>query len=47
MSKADLAQGAAKSVRGRVVYVNEAHGWYRVEGETPCGVIRECFHFSA
>ena len=37
--------GAADRLSGRIVYVNEAHRWYRAEASFPGGVIRECFKF--
>ena len=32
-------------VLGTVTQIHEAHRWYRVSYETPCGVQYECFKF--
>ena len=37
--------GAAVRLSGRIVYVNEAHRWYRAEASFPGGTIREGFKF--
>ena len=37
--------GASVMLRGRVIQVNEAHRWFRVEAVCPGGVIRETFKF--
>lgn len=37
--------GLTVRVSGRIVYVNEAHRWYRAEASFPGGTIRECFKF--
>ena len=37
--------GASVMLHGRVIQVNEAHRWFRVEAICPGGVIRETFKF--
>ena len=37
--------GAADRLAGRVVFVNEAHRFFRVEAAFPGGLLRECFKF--
>ena len=37
--------GVTVRVSGRIVYVNEAHRWYRAEASFPGGTIREGFKF--
>lgn len=39
--------GATVRVNGRVIFVNEAHGWFRAEAAFPGGLIRECFPIGA
>ena len=40
-----LILGAEVRLSGRVIEVNEAHRWFRVEAEFPGGKLRECFKF--
>ena len=37
--------GAVARLNGRVVLVNEAHRFFRVEAAFPGGTLRECFKF--
>lgn len=37
--------GASVMLHGRVIQVNAAHRWFRVEATCPGGVIRETFKF--
>ena len=37
--------GASVMLHGRVIQVNEAHRWFRVEAICPGGTIRETFKF--
>ena len=37
--------GATSRINGRIVYVNEAHRYFRVEGRCEAGILRECFKF--
>lgn len=45
MSESALTQSsrAPVTVAGRVCYINQAHGWYRVEAVLENGVLHECF----
>lgn len=43
--KTEYILGITVRVSGRIVYVNEAHRWYRAEASFPGGTIRECFKF--
>ncbi len=40
-----LALGSTARISGRIVYVNEAHRFFRVEGRCEAGILRECFKF--
>lgn len=37
--------GAETRVSGRIVYINEAHRFYRAEAGFVGGILRECFKF--
>lgn len=43
--KTEYILGSTVRVSGRIVYVNEAHRWYRAEATFPGGTIREGFKF--
>lgn len=43
--KTEYILGITVRVSGRIVYVNEAHRWYRAEATFPGGTIREGFKF--
>ena len=32
-------------ITGKVVQIHEEHHWFRVEYQSPCGTMHECFKF--